>query len=503
MRRKATILFSILFLTAAVNTVSATSVLPIRDSSLADQAAVIAEGTVIGAGPGASAGRPATEYRLRVERLIKGRAGEDVQGGSLVVRVPGGRAANGLKLKIWGAPELRIGERALLFLAANGDGTYGPLHLAQGTFHELRSGSRRLAVRDLSEVYEAHEVEAAGGSSEGVRDLERFGSWLADRAAGVTREADYFVAAPKMGVAWEAFSYIGGVKQRWREFERGQEVPWRAHAAGQVGLPGGGFAEFQGALQAWNADPATNIRYRYDGTTEVNAGFKSFDGNNVILFEDVNKEAPGSFSCPFPGRGEGVLAIGGTWYDDSTNPATIGGADIVINDNAVCWFTTGERAAQIYGHELGHTLGLGHSCGDGRTGPCQADSDKDKALMRATAHGDNRGVALQKDDRAGILSLYPDSKGGANKPAAPSGLEGEGLSRSVRLTWTDNSDNETQFVVEMKKGKKYRVVATVKKNVTTATIDGLAAGKSFTFRVKAKKRKVVSDPSETVTVQTN
>jgi hypothetical protein len=495
MTRKATFLFSILFLIAAVHTASATTALPIRDSSLADQAVVIAEGTVTGSGPAAATVRPATEYRLRVERLVKG----DLQGGSLVVRVPGGTAANGLKLKIWGAPQLHIGERALFFLAANGDGTYGPLHLALGTFHELRSEGRRLAVRDLSEIYEVNQAEAAGDAAEGVRDLERFGNWLADRAAGVNREADYFVDAPRMGVAWEAFSYLGRIKQRWLEFDRGQEVGWRAHAPGQVGFPGGGFAEFQAALQAWNNDSATNIRYRYDGTTTVDTGFQDFDGNNVILFSDPHSEAPGSFSCPTPGRGEGVLAIGGTWFDDSTSPAVIGGGDIVINDNAVCWFTSSKRAEQIYGHELGHTLGLGHSCGDASTGPCNT-KDKDEALMRATAHNDERGALLGKDDKAGIASLY--ASGNPNKPAAPSNLQGEGLSRSVRLTWDDNSENETSFVIEMKKGSKYKVVGSVKKNVTTFTIHGLAAGKSFSFRVKAKKGTVASDASESVKVKT-
>ena len=487
-------LFSILFLIAAVHIASATSVLPIRDSALADQAVVIAEGTVTWSGPAANAAaRPATEYRLRVERLVKGRLDQgNLPGGSLVVRVPGGKGANGLNLKIWGAPEFRIGERALLFLAPNGHGTYSPLHLALGAFHELRSEGRRLAVRDLSEVYE---VEAA---EQGVRDLERFGNWLADRAAGVEQEADYLVESPKMGVAWEAFSYLGGAKQRWLEFDRGEDVIWRAHEAGQVGFPGGGFAEFQAALQAWNDDPATNIRYVYGGTTAVNTGFQDFDGNNVILFADVHNEAPGSFICPTPGRGEGVLAIGGTWYDDSTNPATIGGGDIVINDGAVCWFTSSKRAEQIYGHELGHTLGLGHSCGT-TSGPCNT-TDKSEALMRATAHNDDRGATLGKDDKAGIASLY--SSGNPNKPFAPSNLVGEGLSRAVRLTWDDNSTNETTFVIEMKKNGKFKLVRSVKKNVTTVTVTGLAAGKSYEFRVKAKKGTFTSDASESITVQT-
>ncbi|HEX3128925.1 MAG TPA: fibronectin type III domain-containing protein [Thermoanaerobaculia bacterium] len=500
--RKATFLFSLLLLGAAVvPPASATTVLPIQDSSLADQAVVIAEGTVISVGQSTD-GRPVTEYRLRVEKQVKG----EVPGGVATVRVLGGQAANGLKLKIWGAPELRIGERALLFLVPGKDGSFGVLHLTLGTFHELRSGKDRLAIRDLSEIYQVD----AEGSPEPVRNLDLFTRWLADRAAGIERDADYLVPGQRGNQAWAAFTYLGGIKQRWLQFDHGQDVPWHANSGGQPQLDTGGFDEFAAALAAWTNDPSTNIRYIYAGTTDEDTGFDHPDDLNSILFNDVSTPdlpegyAPGSFSCPRPGQGSGVLAVGGTWFDDSTSPAVIGEGDIVINDGSGCWFNNnGKRAEQVYGHELGHTLGLGHSC-DGTAESCNT-SAKNEALMRATAHSDNRGATLGSDDKAAILSLYPGGSGGSgNKPAAPSDLEGEAVSGTqIHLTWSDNSTNETQFLIEMKKGSKFKSVGTVKKNATEATIGGLASGKSYTFRVVAKKGKNRSDASNEVTVQTN
>jgi chitodextrinase len=71
-------------------------------------------------------------------------------------------------------------------------------------------------------------------------------------------------------------------------------------------------------------------------------------------------------------------------------------------------------------------------------------------------------------------------------PSAPSALTAQAASdTAIQLTWQDGSNNEDGFSVEKSINGTFQEVQTLAANSTGATITGLAAGTSYTFRVRA------------------
>ena len=487
----------VLLLALAASPVGATTYVMMSDQALADRAPVIVEVSVLAVEPAPSSRLPSTDYLVQLEGLVKG----SVPGSTLVVRVPGGVAPNGRGLRISGAPQFAEGERALLFLSPREDGTYGIVQLMLGAFHQRRAGGVALAIRDLEEATRiAPDGTLQPGAPDAPRGFEAFRTWLADRAAGVERPPDYFLprVAGAMENAVEPFKLLKfqGTPIRWFAFDGGGEVVWRFHQAGYNGS-GGGQAEFQDALRAWTDEPATPVRLPFGGTTSAAAGFTNYettggDGLNVLLFEDPNDEIEDEYDC----LGGGVLAIGGPGFDtvlkgfNGTSYFEALEAEIITNDGTECFFVNAACRAEVYAHELGHTLGLAHSCdGDG----CVPGSAEDEALMRATVHLPCRGAVLFSDDRAGLRDLYGSGGGGGGKaPNAPSGLSAQAVDGdTIQLGWQDNSGNETGFVLEMKADPEaaFAEIATVGANVTSFTAHNLALASIYSFRVKAVNAK--------------
>jgi hypothetical protein len=86
-------------------------------------------------------------------------------------------------------------------------------------------------------------------------------------------------------------------------------------------------------------------------------------------------------------------------------------------------------------------------------------------------------------------TLTASAVGLAQTPAAPSNLAASPISSTqIGLTWTDNSNNETGFIVEARVGNSgfAQVGDAVPANVTSVTVNGAVAGVTYTFRVKAR-----------------
>ncbi len=91
-------------------------------------------------------------------------------------------------------------------------------------------------------------------------------------------------------------------------------------------------------------------------------------------------------------------------------------------------------------------------------------------------------------------------------PASPSNLAASATSAStVGLTWTDNSNNESQFIVEKAATSgdlNWSETGTTAPDVSAYTVTGLNAATEYRFRVRAANAAGTSDPSNTVTVFT-
>jgi len=161
-------------------------------------------------------------------------------------------------------------------------------------------------------------------------------------------------------------------------------------------VPNGATAEIARAMSAWPTQSGATIQLQNAGTTG-RCGI-SFDNQNTISFGDCLNQLDPPIGCA------GVVGLTSVaWIPDSKD---IGGtvfnklleADTVFNRGMDCFLGISSNLAEVACHELGHSIGLGHS----------ADPT---ALMWATAHGHGRDATLGADDKAGVLAIYPSSGG--------------------------------------------------------------------------------------------
>ena len=385
----------------------ALSYVPMPDEALLRHADVVLTGEFMGAAESADT----LDYRVRVAEVYKGAA----PASEITLRVPGNS-----RFRMPGMAQFEANERAILFLNERADGSYGLTHLNLGAFHERAGASGESVLqRDLdgwSRLGASTPLKIA--INEMPRSAEAMRDWL------IAQHPESGLAPgplpPRASWITAKFTLLGngGNAARWRVFDQGGSVSFFAHSTPQQNLPGGGITQLQQALAAWTNDAGSNIRYVYGGLTSASG---AGDGISSVLFNDPGGLVDGIFDCVLGG----VLAVGGYVTNGAVGSYhgvlydLISEGDIVVNNNAGCFLSghNGANAAELFAHELGHTLGFGHACGEGSLpllSDClSAGPVADDALMRAYVHGDGRGASLRQDDRAAAAFLYGE---GAEEP---------------------------------------------------------------------------------------
>jgi hypothetical protein len=390
-------------------TSAATTFVMMSDEDLVRSSTVVAVGTVQAIGTETSSVDDLhTTVTIAVEDRIKGPARS-----TLTFVEPGGEA-DGVRRVVYGAAQFYLGERVLVFLQQRRDGALSPNAMSMGKYTITQTAAGPVARRQLGGpngarvmAYDAASRRLQPTAATDQRPLAAFVGALRELAANEPAAARTHmraeIADEPAPTGEAAFTFLGPPFARWTEPDSGLPVVYLVEPEGDATLGGRATLDAVHAAMAALSQPSTSLRLE-DGGPTAPTHFQACDGRNTIQFNDPFGEITAPHNCG------GVLAIGGFCTVNATSTVDgvtfrrISEGDLTVNDGfAGCSYWTATNIAEILTHELGHTVGLGHSSENSREpNPLLKD-----ATMYYLAHFDGRGAALRADDFAGLQALYP------------------------------------------------------------------------------------------------
>jgi matrixin/all-beta uncharacterized protein len=487
---------------------SATVIIPVSEDDLARHATAILVGRVKGIESywDAGAEQVFTHITVTPQEILKGALGE----GDITLKQIGGTVGN---LRSWleGSPEFIVGEKVLLFLDTNQDGSACVAHLYQGKFSLFTDpdtglefayrGNTPEGVHFLTGTKTAK--AQTDSTSNGFYEVTALKAQIREALTGAPsiqrRAALAPLPAPQVppGSAvqkQEGFTLLRFPPIRWFKPDSGLPVVMSLNPTDA--FPGA-EEQIDAGFAAWNAVPQSTFRFQKGVTTSF--GGLTPDGVNTISFNDPSSNLPDPVNCT------GVLAaaLHVTVLNDPHILHEQTFFEIVEADLAFAngWencieFRSQANIAEVVTHELGHVLGLDHS-------------PNPEATMFAFAHFDGRGAVLHPDDQKGAAFLYPDASfPPCTYKISPSKRSVNGLVTSGKFVistrdgcgWTAVSTVPWITITEggSTGSGKTEIVYEVAANDTGAKRQGsiLVAGKTFVVKQKKVKASSPSRPRQ-------
>lgn len=385
----------------------ATTIVPIATGDLAARADAIVRGVVVSTSVSTDAeGRPETVSVIEPLEVLKG-----VVPGPLVLRQLGGRLPDGTFFQLWGRPEYVPGREVVVFAIERPDGGWQTAELLLGKFSvEQDEKGALFAVPEAATPHVGvtirrpelvDEAVSEGTPFDAPRALEEFLAFarnpdVAEPSAG---PGPVGRLRPVVHAGFETVSPLWGSinGNRWR-WSNGASAQWWLD--GSANITGGGVAESQNSTATWDDEPNSTIGYTI-----------SASGTNPIHLNALTSGC-GWTTCL---SGGGVIGCGGprgggshTWRAETWS--TITGGEVWLRSyctpNAFDSITT----QAVLTHELGHTLGLGHSDQNVSTHDiCRGDESL--AQMRSSVQ---HRTTLGADDADAVRWLYGDGGNSCN-----------------------------------------------------------------------------------------